>query len=433
MLVRRLSQACVPLLLTGLLSCSGNGGWPTAKTDPCSLLSTTEVAAALNEPVQAGKKTTDSICVFKATRHPQNEVTIEVDESPGKNRKGWFNKERMRSDRALIAGLGDGAVRVESPPSLARVTFLRGDTLITVMVSSVKHHNRGDAVTQLARAAADRYGAQSPIAMVSGVNSSPSTGNTSAVPAPAKSSSFTISPVSSTQSLPASTPTSTGPTRSPSIDHTNVIGTWYAHATTGMKTIQQMLVIQPNHEWTLFSTVQIEGVLDTGNGTWSFERSGARKEKSWQGTYQMKQEEGFSTTGSVTAQWTKIQPGQTPSRVPIELWQMRREEHEVRVSQLKSVDPTLVGLWEGTGTYKGGKADFVWWIKKSAATDVLIMESSKGMLRVKAGILRLVPAKGNRRGMAIVALQDKSFTTSDGKVTIRWNQTSTKPSQAKEL
>lgn len=432
MFVRRLSLVAVPFALIGLLSCS-SGGWPQAKTDPCSLLTIKEVEQALAEPVQAGEKAGASSCVFSAKRHPQNEVTVEIDEAPGKDRKGWFNKERMRKDSALIAGLGDGAVRVESPPLLARVTFLRGDVLITVMVSSLKHRDRAGAVTRLAKAAADRYGSSSFFAMMSGSSASSSIGATPAPPTEAKPPSFPTAPVSAISSSTTSAPSSAGPTRSTSIDPADIVGTWYARSTTGLTTVNQLLVIQPNHAWTLSSTIQLEGSLDAQSGAWLLERFGTVKEKAWQGTYHTTGDEGFATTGSMTAQWTKLLADHTPSRVPPELWQMRREENNALVTNLKTVDPSLIGLWEGTGTYRGGKAEFVWSIKKTSATNVLIMESSQGTVETKDGLLRLLPAQTTRRGMAIVALHEKSFTTSDGKVTIRWNQQPPRSIQPREL
>ena len=40
--------------------------------------------------------------------------------------RAGFDTERLRRDSILIAGLGDGAVRIATPPSLSRLTFLRG-------------------------------------------------------------------------------------------------------------------------------------------------------------------------------------------------------------------------------------------------------------------------------------------------------------------
>lgn len=435
MCVQRLVYACLPFLITGLLSCSGGGGWPITRTDPCSLLTAAEVEQALGEPVQTAEKTSDSTCVFTATQNPQNEVTIQVDEAPGKDRKSWFNKERMRSDRALIAGLGDGAVRIESPPSLVRLTFLRGDALVTVMVSSMTLPNRTDAVTQLAKAAADRVGSQSLIARVADPVLSPPTVKSSS---PLSSSALTpssiaVSPASAIQTSRAVPLTSTGPTKSSSIKPDHVVGTWYARSTTGLTTINQMLVIDAKYNWTLSSTIQLGGSLDTESGMWSLERSSTRTQKAWQGTYKTNREDAFSTTGSIAAQWARVPPGHNPSRVPVELWQIRRDDNEARVTQLKSVDPALVGLWEATGIYKGGKAEFVWSIKQTTTTNILIMESTRGAVETKDGIVRLMPARNTRRGMAIVALHGKSFTTSDGKITIRWNQEPPRPSQTREL
>ncbi|NJN70344.1 MAG: hypothetical protein HC801_08765 [Nitrospira sp.] len=90
--------------------------------------------------------------------------------------------------------------------------------------------------------------------------------------------------------------------------------------------------------------------------------------------------------------------------------------------QIKTVDPDLVGQWEGTGTYAGGSAAFVWAIKPSAATDLLIVESLRGTVKTKDGLPQLQPIKKKGQRVSVVAIYDHGFTTTDGKTNLRWSK-----------
>ena len=57
-----------------------------------------EAARALGEPVRAAMLSEPPPCVFRAVRNASNAITIQVDETPGKDRRNWFNKERLRRD-----------------------------------------------------------------------------------------------------------------------------------------------------------------------------------------------------------------------------------------------------------------------------------------------------------------------------------------------
>lgn len=103
------------------------------------------------------------------------------------------------------------------------------------------------------------------------------------------------------------------------------------------------------------------------------------------------------------------------------------------VFQLKTVDPALVGRWEGTGTYAGGPASFVWSIKPSAAADLVIIETLQGTVRTKAGTTRLQPAQKRQRTVDIVAFHEEGFTTSDGKTSVRWTKVLSQPAPSPHL
>jgi hypothetical protein len=403
------------LLPLFLLSCGKVGSLFGSKTDPCSLVTTAEAQQALGEPVDEGTSTEPKTCLFKAHRSDGNTVTIQLYDSAAQDRRAWFNKERLRRDSRLIPGLGEGAVRVDSA-SLSRLTFLHREELITVIVASTKQKHLADAVTRLSRTVAERYGATLTVTI-------PST-----IPGPLaeqdshRDRSSRVAPATLMHTRPASETPRDGPQKSTSIDPAKLIGTWYTRVAHGTTQHDLLLTIKPNLEWSLSSMMEFDGILNAESGTWSLERANTFRGLGWKGTYRITAPNSFATTGSVQANWKRIVTDQSPSRIPTELWKLRREETSVPVFQLKTVDPSLVGQWEGSGTYAGGHATFVWAIQPSAATDLLIVDSLKGTVHTKDGLPQLHPTHKKQQRVSIIAFSDHGFTTTDGKTTLKWNK-----------
>lgn len=410
--IRSYTWLLVPLVL---LSCGKVGSLFGSKTDPCSLLTVAEAQQALGEPVEEGASSEPKTCLFKAHRNEGNTVTVQLHDSSGQDRKAWFNKERLRRDSQLIPGLGEGAVRIDSA-SLSRLTFLHEDELITVIVASTKQKHLADAVTRLSRNVAERYGATLTATIPSTLTSP-----VAELSSPRDAGSRTA-PVTLTQTRPAHETPQDGPKKSTSIDPTSLIGTWHTRVSRGTTQHDLLLVIKPNLEWSLSSMMEFDGILNAESGLWSLERANTFQGLGWKGTYRITTPNSFATTGSVQANWKRVVTDQPPSRVPAELWNLRREATSVPVFQLKTVDPDLIGQWEGSGTYAGGPATFVWAIQPSAATDLLIVDSLKGTVRSKDGLPQLHPAQKKQPRVSVIAFNDHGFTTTDGKTNLKWNK-----------
>ena len=425
------SSLCLSSLT--LISC-GNGLSPFASdTDPCSLITSAEAERALGEPSQEGQRTDSKTCVFKSVRDSANAVTVQVEEAPGVDRRAGFNKERLRRDSILIAGLGDGAVRIDSPPSLSRLTFLRGENLVTVMVSSIHADNLQASVMAIGKHAAERYGATVALSQIPPASSVTAAGDSMPDRQITSSSLLRTSPVTVTQTRHVGATDSTGPTKASTIDTGTLVGTWQAHALQGTTKHNYLLVIEQNQSWVLSSLTQFDGVLDAESGRWSLDRANTFKGQSWKGTYVTGQADSFVTTGSLHGTWTKLDGDQPPSKIPAELWSLRNNTTSVPVFQLKSVDRALVGVWESTGTYAGGPAIFVWTIQASAATDLFIIDQTRGTVVTKGGIVQLQPTQKRQRSLGIVATQEGGFTTSDGKTSLRWTRLTPPPDTPQPL
>lgn len=412
-----------------LFSCSESAGLFGSATSPCSLMTVADAERALGEPVQEGTLVDAATCVFKADRHEGNTVTVQLDETPGKDRRAWFNKERLRRDSLLIPGLGDGAVRIDSSPTLSRLTFMHKGAYVTVIVSSTKQKQLGECVTQLARTAATRYGATSTATLP------PSTASAGTMPSrgihpEAVTPSATVT-LTQTLSAPSGAPS--GPKKATSFDSTSLVGTWHAHFAQGTTQHDMLLIIQPNLKWSLSSMMQFDGILNAEAGLWSLERANTFKGLGWKGTYRKTTPNSFASTGSVQATWKRLSDNHNPTRIPTELWKLRRDATSVPVFQLKTVDPDLVGQWEGSGTYAGGSAAFVWVIKPSAATDLLIVDTLRGTVQTKDGIPQLQPIHKQQQRVSIIAFHDRGFTTTYGKTNLRWTKFHAEPTEDGQL
>jgi hypothetical protein len=392
----------------------------SSKTSPCSLMTVADVERALGEPVQEGVQADPTTCIFKAHRHEGNAVTVQLEETPGKDRRIWFNRERLRRDSHLIPGLGDGAVRIDSSPTLSRLTFMHKDVFVTVIVSSTQQKQLSESVTQLARTAATRYGAPATATLTSSASTSdptPMPGRETHTETVASRRSVTL-----THTLPAPSNIQAGPKQSASFDPISLVGTWHTHVAQGTTQHDMVLIIQPNLKWSLSSMMQFDGILNAEAGLWSLERANTFKGLGWKGTYRKMTPDSFASTGSVQATWKRLMIDQNPTHIPAELWNLRRDATSVPVFQLKTVDPDLVGTWEGSGAYTGGSAAFVWVIKSSAATDLLILDTLRGAVQTKDGIPQLQPAQKKQQRVSVIAFHDNGFTTTDGKTNLRWTQ-----------
>lgn len=423
---------CGYLLLTSLVTaCGPSPGSFLSSTDPCTLITLEEAAQALAEPAKPGTASDSTTCVFESTHNNSHTITVQVDETSGKDRRAWFNKERLRRDSVLISGLGDGAVRIDSPPSLSRVSFLRGDSLVTVMVSTTGRTDLGNAAMVVARSAAERYGAT--VARFGGSPSATQMAGGRPVDQTASVATRTVAPVADTQSRSVPPGDLAGPVKSTAPDQTSLAGTWRTHIMQGTTRHEFLLVIDGAKHWTLSSLMQFEGVLDAQAGRWSLDRANTFKGQSWKGTYLSTTPTAFSSTGSIRADWSKLEPDQVPSGIPTELWELRREATSVPIFQLKAVDQALIGNWQGTGTYAGGPATFVWAIKPSAATDLFIMDTTRGTVLMKNGVPQLQPVQKRQRSLGIVSIQDDGLTTTDGKTTLRWTRVIPTPTATESL
>ncbi|MEQ1846993.1 MAG: hypothetical protein ABL983_15610, partial [Nitrospira sp.] len=81
----------------------------------------------------------------------------------------------------------------------------------------------------------------------------------------------------------------------------------------------------------------------------------------------------------------------------------------------------------------GGSAAFVWLIKPSAATDLLIVNTLRGTVHTKDGIPQLQPVQKQHQRVSVIAFHDRGFTTTDGKSNLRWTKVRSEPTEDRQL
>jgi hypothetical protein len=132
-------------LLMAFLSLVLSAAVYAAGTDPCAWVTEAEVGSALGVSAVRHSKphrvTVNGVSVggdcFYASKHAdRSRVAISVDQYPGRNRRAFFERQRHRPNMVDVNGVGDGAYAFVSPLGFVQLTFLKGDTLVTVSLQT---------------------------------------------------------------------------------------------------------------------------------------------------------------------------------------------------------------------------------------------------------------------------------------------------------
>lgn len=102
-----------------------------AATDPCGLLTTQEVGAALHEEVRPPQKMQTGGCIWRGAE--TDNVTIEA---PGTGRPGFENARSRMSPTVSLGGIGDAAFAFTSLAGFVEVGLVKGNNFLTVVVQT---------------------------------------------------------------------------------------------------------------------------------------------------------------------------------------------------------------------------------------------------------------------------------------------------------
>jgi hypothetical protein len=352
----RFLVAFIPLLFLAV-GCSQSTDLVTKTLNACLVVTEQEIEVAIGTPVTRGERQNGQQCLYHTKRNPDETVLVEVTPGSGGEKKSLFNSERMKSDRRLITGIGDGAFTFQSPVGAIHLTFMKGDALVTLSFSSLKHGNPLDAVTNLAKTAAARV--------------------TSRLTA------------ASTTSLGASILTAAA---SPSA------GDWYGCLTVGSLSGKGHLTITERGDWTMTTAVLLPGTVMADRGHWQVESY----QEILHGTYQVNGKESFSTTGILSINWDRLAKNQLPSRFDKTLFQaLSGMPHKVPVKRLPAVDASLLGTWEGAAKFVDHQEEFVWTLKPGNLSDFYRATLQSGRLEQDGDTFTLVVPQSKQPPLAI--------------------------------
>jgi len=358
----------------GVLAMTGLATAPVseAETDPCALVTQAEAAAALGGPVTRGESDRIGGCVYRLQRLSQDQVSVKVDEGPGRDRKGYFERERRRTNVVAVPGVGDGAFAFVSPIGFVQVSFRKGDALLDVTLTSRQHADALATASRLAKAGADRLGTSAARATQPGIEA--------------------------------------------------FAGNWHARIEDRRSGVSvQFLTVRPDGGYAMTVAVEEQAFVVADRGQWGLGVSGG----AIQGGYVLSGRGAMTTTGALVARWTRVPDGRQPSRVDPALLGLWTGIPLTGNRQPGPLDPGLVGLWEGQGTVDGAPVELVWRIAPAGLSVLTTVYAQPGRLEAADGRIVFLPTRGETStGTYRFAGRDQFETTVDGQ-TIRWQRRGT--------
>jgi hypothetical protein len=112
-----------PVTICGVLGAEAGG--------ICSLLTTAEVAAALNEKIQPAQSRGPDGCLWQGTG--TDSVMVQA---PGTGRPGFDNAKSRMSPTVAVSGVGDAAFAFVSVAGFVEIDLVKADKYYTVLVQT---------------------------------------------------------------------------------------------------------------------------------------------------------------------------------------------------------------------------------------------------------------------------------------------------------
>jgi hypothetical protein len=317
------SLSFIALSMTWLAPAALAGG-TNQKTDPCLLVTPDEVGQALHDRVGQGWNSGAGECNYRGAGGYDSQVTVAVDENPG--RADFFASQAAR-DNVRRFDIADGAYAFDSPAGFTSVTLLKNETLVTITLNRPNLQNRLDATVVLARQAAARLG-------------------TAAVAH-----------------------------REPGL--AALVGEWYADASDpsrGTREIRRW-IIEADGSWTMTMAPEHAGVPTAQDGQWRVDSP----QDHFAGNYRADGADGLLTQGDVAAEWSRVPDGTQPRGVDsvfLGIW------NHIPLSGMAHgpIDPVMVGLWRAESEKDGNRTIMVWRIPPDGYAVLTPVVTMKGKL-----------------------------------------------------
>lgn len=369
---------CLLLAWTAVLGCSKSSDVLSAKLNACLIVTEADVELAIGTPVTVAQQQNDRQCLYQAKRNPQETVTVELTPGAEGEKKSLFHDQRTKTGHQPVPGIGDGAFTLRSPIGAVQLTFLKDDALVTLSLSPSKQSNPQAAVTNLAKVAATRLANQPSVA--------------------------------------AAGQSGSGLTGMPS----QWVGDWYGCIPVGLLFGKGHLTLSEPGDWTMTTAVVMPGTVTADRGRWQAESY----QEILHGTYQVAENDRFSTTGILSVAWNRLAKDQGPNKFDPLLWQsFPAITHKVAVKQLPPVDPSLVGTWEGSAKFVDRQEEFVWRITSAHVSEFYKATSQRGRIEQEQDRFRLAVPQGKTPPLSIRLLASGQMELLDNSGTVsQWGR-----------
>lgn len=363
---------------TVVLGCSKSSDVLSAKLNACLIVTEADVELAIGTPVTAGLQQNDRQCLYQAKRDPLETVTVELIPGAEGEKNALFHDQRTKTGHQPVPGIGDGAFTLRSPIGAVQLTFLKDDAVVTLSLSPSKQNHPQAAVTNLAKVAVTRLAGQPAVAAATGTG----TGQTGL------SSQWT--------------------------------GDWYGCLPVGLMYGKGHLTLNESGDWALTTAVVMPGTVAADRGRWQAESY----QEILHGTYQVAGNDRFSTTGILNVTWNRLAKDQAPNRFDPFLWQSFPPiPHKVAVKRLPSVDPSLVGTWEGSAKFVDRQEEFVWTITSANVSEFYKATSQKGRIEQHQDQLRFVLPQGKTPPLSVrLSASGQVETLDEGGTVSQWGR-----------
>jgi hypothetical protein len=346
------------------------GGGSNTRTDPCALVTAAEVAEALGEAAGPGESSGIGDCQFRGRSGYASTVSISVDENPG--RRTFFESQAARGNVTEVENIGDGAFAFKSSAGFIQITVIKGETLMSVMVAGGSRSDLMAATTDLARQAAERLGSEAVLAKVPGLEA--------------------------------------------------LVGRWLGDAGDPARGNRDMRswVIEADGSWVMTSAPEHGGILSAQDGEWRMESL----QESFAGTYEIEDEDSFSTSGAIEAEWTRVAEGDAPAGIDpdfLRIW----TQAPPGSTPGGPVEPTMIGLWQATLEDAASPTILVWRIPPAGFAALTEIITLSGELSAENGKMELLPETGEPIAVTYRLQDPDAFLTTDEAGTIRWQRRGT--------
>lgn len=360
---------CVPAL--ALASPALAGGGSQTRTDPCALATLEEIAAALGEEVGPGQNNGIGDCQYQGASGYSAQLQVGVDENAG--RADFMASQEAAGMMKPLEDIGDRALYFDSPAGFTQVMVLKGEILMSITLSSPRVKDRVEAASELARAAVERLGTKASLAKIPGLEA--------------------------------------------------LVGRWYADAgaPSSATTDRRNWEIDEDGRWRMTSAPEISGFLAAKDGVFRVESP----RESWGGDYEIEDQDHFSTSGDLEAEFTRIPDGAMPKGIDPSLLGIWSGIGLTGNAPIGPIEAVLVGYWEAAGEQDGLPVTYIWRINDQGYAILTIVSTMEGELTAEEGVLEVAPDEGDSFTATYKVLSPDAFETSDETGPIRWGRRGT--------